>query len=60
MDEDDLPPRSGTPAPRKLEAMGVEELEEYLAELETEAGRVRFELESKKRYLTGAAAFFKS
>ncbi len=60
MDEDDLEPKKKKPAPKNLEPMGVEELEDYLAELEAEMARVRAELESKKAYLTGAQAFFKS
>ncbi|MEE9210960.1 MAG: DUF1192 domain-containing protein [Kiloniellales bacterium] len=60
MDEDDLEPKKKKPAPKNLEPMGVEELEDYLAELEAEMARVRAELESKKAYLTGAQEFFKS
>ncbi len=60
MDEDDLEPKKKKAAPKNLEPMGVEELEDYLAELETEMARVRAELESKKAYLAGAQAFFKS
>ncbi len=60
MDEDDLEPQKRKPAPKNLEPMGVEELEDYLAELDAEMVRVRAELESKKAYLTGAQAFFKS
>ncbi len=40
--------------------MGVEELEAYQGELEAELVRVGAELESKKSYLAGAGAFFKS
>ncbi len=60
MDIEELEPRKKEPEPKNLEAMGVEELEEYRAELETELARVRAELESKKSYLAGAQAFFKS
>jgi uncharacterized small protein (DUF1192 family) len=60
MDEDDLEPQKKKPEPKNLEAMGVEELDDYLAELEAEMARVRAELESKRAYLTGAEAFFKS
>ena len=60
MDKEDLDPRSAQPKPRDLDAMGVEELEEYLAELESEAERVRAKIEAKKAYLEGAAAFFKT
>ncbi len=60
MDIEELEPRKKKPEPKNLEAMGVEELEAYLAELETELARVRAEIEGKKSYLAGAAAFFKS
>lgn len=60
MDIEDLEPRQPSPKPRDLEAMGVEELESYLAELEAEAERVRAAIESKRSYLSNAQGFFKS
>lgn len=60
MDIEELEPQKKKPEPRNLEVMGVEELEAYLAELDSEMARVRAELESKKSYLAGAEAFFKS
>ena len=60
MDIEELEPRKKKPEPKNLEALGVEELEEYQAELETEVARVKAELEDKKSYLAGAQAFFKS
>jgi len=60
MDIEELEPRKKKPEPKNLEAMGVEELEAYQAELETEVARVKAELEGKKSYLVGAQAFFKS
>ncbi|MCG8361094.1 MAG: DUF1192 domain-containing protein [Kiloniellales bacterium] len=59
MDWQDLEPRTKKPKPKDLEAMGVEELEAYLAELEAEAARVREKIEAKKTYLSGADALFK-
>jgi uncharacterized small protein (DUF1192 family) len=60
MDLEDLEPRKRKPKPRDLDAMGVEELEEYLAELEAEVARVKDKLQAKKDYLAGAQdAFFK-
>ncbi len=47
-------------APKDLDAMGVEQLEEYLAGLETEVARVQAKITEKKDYLTGAQQFFKS
>ncbi len=60
MDLDELEPQKKKPAPKDLDALGVEQLEEYLAELETEAERVRVKLTEKKAYLAGAQSFFKS
>ena len=60
MDLEDLEPRKTLPKPKDLESLGVEELEAYLAELETEARRVRDKIAAKKAYLSGAAALFKS
>ncbi len=59
MDLDDLEPRKQKPEPRDLEAMGVDELEAYLAELEQEADRVREKIAAKKAYLSGAESLFK-
>ena len=59
MDLDDLEPRKQKPKPKDLEAMGVEELEAYLAELEAEALRVKDKIAAKKSYLSGADALFK-
>ncbi len=60
MDLDELEPQKKKTAPKDLDALGVEQLEEYLAELETEAERVRVKLAEKKDYLAGAQNFFKS
>ncbi|MCH7796548.1 MAG: DUF1192 domain-containing protein [Proteobacteria bacterium] len=60
MDIEELEPRKKKPEPKNLEAMGVEELEAYRAELEAELARVKTEIEGKKSYLAGAGAFFKS
>ncbi len=60
MDLDELEPQKKKPAPKDLDALGVEQLEDYLAELEAEAERVRAKLADKKAYLAGAQDFFKS
>ena len=60
MDIEDLEPQKKKAAPRDLDAMGVEQLENYLAEIEAEVERVRAKITEKKDYLTGAQAFFKS
>ena len=60
MEPEDLEPRAVRPKPKDLDMMGVEELEEYLAELEAEALRVREKIKAKRDYKSGAAALFKS
>lgn len=62
MDIEELEPSKAQaePMPRKLDDMGIDELEEYLAELNAEAERVGAEIESKKSYMEGAEALFKS
>jgi len=60
MDIEDLEPQKKKPAPKDLDAMGVEQLEEYLAVLEVEVERVGAKIAEKKDYLSGAQAFFKS
>ncbi len=60
MDLDELEPRKKKAAPKDLEAMGVEQLEQYLAEIEAEAARVRAKIAEKKDYLAGAEKFFKA
>ena len=59
MDIEDLEPRKAKPQPKDLDAMGIEELEQYLGELESEAGRVRAKIADKKSYMEGAEDFFK-
>lgn len=60
MDIEDLEPRKIRPKPKDLDTMGVDELEAYLLDLQTEAERVQAKIDSKKSYLSGAHSFFKS
>ena len=59
MDPQDLEPRKSKPKPKDLDLLGVEELREYLAELEAEAERVRAKIASKTDYKAAAASLFK-
>lgn len=60
MDLEDLEPRKQKPKPKDLDSLGVDELEDYLANLEAEAERVKQKIAAKKAYLTGAGSLFKS
>ena len=60
MDIEDLEPRKQKPQPRDLESLGVDELENYLADLEAEAERVKQKIAAKKSYLSGADSLFKT
>lgn len=60
MDLEDLEPRKQKPKPKDLDSLGVDELEDYLANLEAEAERVKQKIVAKKAYLTGAGSLFKS
>ena len=59
MDTDDLEPRKPIAKPKDLDLLGVEELQDYLAELEGEAERVRAKIAAKTDYQTTADALFK-
>ena len=60
MDLEDLEPRKAKPKPKDLDAMGVDELEAYLAELRAEIERVEQKMAAKKAYKEGVAGLFKS
>lgn len=59
-DEDDDLPRALRPKPRDLDVMGIEELNEYIAELEAEIERVRSAIVKKEQQRIAASAVFKS
>ena len=44
MDEEDLLPRNKKPQPKDLSLLGIAELEEYIAGLESEIARARAEI----------------
>jgi uncharacterized small protein (DUF1192 family) len=60
MDPEDLEPRKAIVKPKDLDLMGVEELKDYLAELEEEAGRVKAKIAAKTDYRSSAEALFKT
>jgi uncharacterized small protein (DUF1192 family) len=59
MDDDDLPV-SKKPAPLKdLSLLGIAELEDYIAGLESEIARAQAEIADKRKHRGGAEALFK-
>jgi uncharacterized small protein (DUF1192 family) len=59
MDESELEPRSKPAQPKDLTTLGIEELENYIADLEAEIARVRVEITAKLGQRRGAEALFK-
>ena len=59
-EEDDDLPRALRPKPTDLDVMGIEELKEYIAELEVEIERVRSAIVKKEQQRIAASAVFKS
>jgi uncharacterized small protein (DUF1192 family) len=59
MEPEDLEPRKKATAPRELDSLSVEELRNYIAELEAEIDRVKAKIAAKQAHLTGAASLFK-
>jgi uncharacterized small protein (DUF1192 family) len=59
MDEDELP-ATKKPAPLKdLALLGIAELEDYIAGLESEISRAQAEITEKRKHRGGAEALFK-
>ena len=59
--EDDPPPRpKKMVVPPPLDLLGVEELIEYVAELQGEIARVEQAMQAKRAHKDAAAAFFKA
>lgn len=59
MEFEDLEPRKQKPKPRDLSTWGVEELNEYIANLNTEIDRARAVIRSKQGHRSAADALFK-
>jgi uncharacterized small protein (DUF1192 family) len=59
MDEEDLAPQRQPPKPKDLTLMGVAELEEYIAGLDSEITRARAEIAARLEQRSGAEALFK-
>ena len=59
MDEEDLAPQRQTPKLKDLTLMGIAELEDYIAGLDSEIARARAEIAVKQKQRSGAEALFK-
>ena len=59
MDEEDLLPQRQPKKPKDLTLLGIAELEEYIAGLDSEIARARAEIAAKQRQRSGADALFK-
>lgn len=59
MDPEDLEPRKAKPKPKNLDPLSIDELNDYIAELEAEIARVKQDIAKKSAHLSAAAAFFK-
>jgi uncharacterized small protein (DUF1192 family) len=59
MDIDELDPRKPNSKPKDLSAYSLEELENYIQMLRTEAARAEEEIKRKGAHLHAASAFFK-
>jgi uncharacterized small protein (DUF1192 family) len=59
MDEEDLAPQRRPPKLKDLTLLGIAELEDYIAGLDSEIARARAEIAAKQRQRSGAEALFK-
>lgn len=59
VDEEDLVPRNQPKKSRDLSLLGVAELEDYIAGLESEIARARAEIAARQKQRSGAEALFK-
>jgi len=59
IDTDDLEPLRKKPKPRELDSLSLEELNDYIANMEAEIKRVREKIAAKQKHSSAAAALFK-
>ncbi len=58
--DDDLDPRTKKAKLRNLDAMSVEELHDYIAQMKEEIVRVEAEIVKKQKHMNAASSLFKS
>ena len=58
--DDDLDPKVLVEKPETLQGMSIEELNDYIAELQAAIGRAREVIADKEKHLSGADALFKN
>lgn len=59
IDVDDLEPLRRKPKPRDLDGLSIEELNDYVANMEAEIRRVREKIAAKQSHTSAAAALFR-
>lgn len=59
MDADDLEPRKTSQGMKNLDPMSIEELKDYIADLQAEIVRAQAAITAKQAVKAGAEAFFK-
>jgi uncharacterized small protein (DUF1192 family) len=59
LEPEDLEPRKKAVAPRELDSLSVQELKDYIGDLEGEIDRVKAKITLKQAHLAGAASLFK-
>jgi uncharacterized small protein (DUF1192 family) len=59
MDDEDLAPAKKPAPPKDLSLLGIAELEDYIAGLESEISRAQAEIAEKRKHRGGAEALFK-
>ena len=60
MDLEELEPKKQKPQPRNLDVLSIEELNNYIAEMQAEIARVEEKIAAKKAHINAAAGLFKS
>jgi uncharacterized small protein (DUF1192 family) len=60
MDLEELEPKKQKPQPRNLDVLSIEELNNYIEEMQGEIKRVEEKIAAKKAHINAAAGLFKS